>query len=311
MTSKEAGPACGVYVHDESATFVPRVTLGILDLPIELRETIYRHMLLGQTLHMCPANNKEYEHSQSVIYEEPGESSFYLGLINCTNKHFQHLTQPVHYSAKQMDCSLLAPADILNFMLSCRTICTELEPLFWSLANFAIGISQFAGFYDDVLSLKIRGSRQLRSHLVSKLQIAIPRVDGVINAISHDFDCNVDAVAALDGSVARSVALLSTECPSLQSVTLTTGLIHEETRRIIGRPRDYLTDYYQEPYPLGKAFYLRLLIILENRVGYGTSRELACGGRNMIRISGGVHKSALVEMARRYVEHCESGMRNT
>jgi hypothetical protein len=304
MTSTEIDLTVHLCGHGDTATSVPRATGGFLSLPVEIREAIYGDLLFGQTLRICPA--KHIEDEQSLSHEESVEACFYLGLLRCTNRHSQHLsTPPAHYSIEQMDGSLVTLADIFNVMLACRIIYAEVDHMFWSSTNFAIGISQFASFHDDVLSRKMRKSGLPRSHLVSRLQIAIPRAPSVINTISHKFETNLEAVAALDSSVARSVALLSTEYPDVQSFSLTTGVLLDEIRRLNARPRDYLADWYEDEYPVSRAFHVQFLDILLKRFQHGTSREVACSEGNKIYVLEGVPKTALLEMVRRHIDHCE------
>ena len=320
MALTQANPVLAQSAHGDRAVPIPRTTFGLLDLPVELRNAIYVNLLHGQPLRICPARHplRYADDQQCLAYQESEEACFYIELLRCANRHFQHLIppdkssysmkQPTRYSAKQMDHSLVTPFDVLNFMRCCRTICTELESMFWSTANFAMGISQFGSFYDNVLSRKIRGSDRSRSHLISRLQIAIPRVAGVMDRISHNFRSNVSAATALDDSVARSVALLSTECPNLHFVTLTTGVLLEESSRIRQWPRDYMADYYhnQDENPTSKAFYLQFLDVLVKRFQHGISKEVTCyDTRNKVYLLAGVPKSALIEMIRRHIQHCE------
>jgi hypothetical protein len=289
------------FVPYNTAKPVPR---GFLDLPVEIREIIYGNLLFGHALRICPTKHTEDE--QSLSHGQSAEAFFYLGLLMCTNTHSHHLIAPtIRYSTKQADGSPISLADVLNVMLSCTKVHAEVDHLFWSSTNFAIGISQFASFHDDVLSRKMRKSGLPRSHLVSRLQIAIPRPPSVVNTIRHKFETNLEAVTAFDNSIALSVALLSTEYPCLKSVTLTTGVILEETRRMNARPRDYLASWYEDEYPIGRAFHLQFLDVLLKRFQHGTSREVSCGEGNKIYVLEGVPKNALLNMVRRHVEHCE------
>lgn len=325
MALTQADPVLALSAIGDRTFPLPRATSGLLDLPVELRNAIYVNLIHGQPIRICPGRHpvRDANDQQCLVYQESKEACFYIELLRCANRHFEHITplsrlptsytsstsmkQPVRHSTKQMNHSLVAPLDILNFMRCCRTICNELESMFWSTANFAVGISQFGGFYDDVLSRNIRGSDQPRSRLISKLQVAIPRVAAVMDRISHNFNSNVSAATVLDDSIARSVALLSTECPNLQIITLTTGVLLEETRRISHWPRDYMADYYQDEDSTGKAFYLQFLDVLAKRFQHGISKEIACyDPRNKVYLLAGVPKSALIEMIRRHIQHCET-----
>lgn len=281
---------------------------GFLNLPVEIREVIYGNLLNGHTLRICPAKHfaEHIDDEHSVSYEASAEACFYVGLLKCTNTHSQHLTAPrAHYYTRPADGSPFLLADILSLMLSCSQVYSEVDHLFWSSTDFAIGISQFASFHNDVLSRTMRKLGLPRSHLVSSLQIAIPRPPSVVNTISPNFETNLEAVTAFDSSVAQSIALLSAEYPQLKCVTLTTGVLREETRRMNARPRDYLANWYEDEYPVGRAFHLQFLDVLLKRFQHGTSREVPCSEGNKIYVLEGVPKVALVEMVRRHVEHCE------
>lgn len=289
------------YLSLDAATLVPR---GFLGLPVEIREIIYGNLLFGHALRICPT--KHMKDAQSLNHGQSAEACFYLGLLMCTNVHSHHLTTPtMQYSTKQANGSTISLTDILNIMLSCTKVYAEIDHLFWSSTSFAIGISQFASFHDDVLSRPMRKSGLPRSHLVSRLQIAIPRPPNVVKSISHKFETNLEAVTAFDSSIARSVDVLSSEYPNLKSVTLTTGVILEETRRMSARPRDYLASWYEDEYPVCRAFHLQFLDVLLKRFQHGTSREVSCGEGNKIYVLEGVPKNALLEMVRRHVDHCE------
>ena len=163
MALTQANPVLAQSAHGDRAVPTPRSTFGLLDLPVELRNAIYVSLIHGQPLRICPARHplRYADDQQCLAYQESEEACFYIELLRCANRHFQHLIppdkssysmkQPTRYSAKQMDHSLVTPDDVLNFMRCCRTICTELESMFWSTANFAMGISQFGSFYDNVL----------------------------------------------------------------------------------------------------------------------------------------------------------------
>jgi hypothetical protein len=320
MALKQADPVLALSAHGDRTVPTPRTTFGLLDLPVELRNAIYVNLIHDQPLRICPARHplRYADDQQCLAYQESKEACFYIELLRCANRHYQHLVPPdktsysrkqsTLHSTKQMDDSLLPPIDVLNFMRCCRTICIELEPMFWSAANFAMGISQFGSFYDDVLSRKILGSDQPRSHLISRLQVAVPHVADVMDRFTHNFRSNVSAATALDDSVARSVALLSTEFPNLHFITLTTGVLLEETSHLDRWPRDYLADYYlnQEENPISKQFYLQFLDLLVKRFQHGISKEVNCyDTRNKVYLLPGVPKSALIEMIRRHIQHCE------
>ena len=198
---------------------------NLLALPFEIRKSIYQSMLEGQVVHCCP--DETHEHHNRPIAEDTQKDHFFDDFMHCSSKSYQSLSYGVRWTSvvpSDRHSYLPSPSQILNFLLSCKTVWNEMEPLLWKYMTFCIGLHQFAGFCIRFL-LQERTSHPItspRARLLQRVALALVERVTLANSIGNADDArfeNVSSFAVVESARKSSIGYLTEECTGLQHLT--------------------------------------------------------------------------------------------
>jgi hypothetical protein len=198
---------------------------NLLALPFEIRKSIYQSMLEGQVVHCCP--DETHEHHNRSIAEDTRKDHFFDDFMHCSSKSYESLSYEVRWTSvvpSDRHNYLPSPSHILNFLLSCKTVWNEMEPLIWKYMTFCIGLHQFAGFCIRFL-LQERTSHPItspRAQLLQRVSLALVERVALANSIGNGDDArfeNVSSFAVVESARKSSIGYLTDECTGLQHLT--------------------------------------------------------------------------------------------
>lgn len=217
----------------------------LLGLPFEVRQAVYEQLLSNAVVHPC-SDESQLNHYcvptgdsiQAVPVPDdrprtgtPG--SFFDELMECSGKHYQSLIKPGKWSNVCSPSYPFKVSDMLHFMLACKKIYLELEPLFWSKITLAIGLPSFSIFFEQYLSTPLRSLAPevvARAQVLPRLVLLLPRIEELRSQM-----CRGDkrytlyaADACIKERLEQSLDHMTSSCPSVRSVEVIIDAAHFE-----------------------------------------------------------------------------------
>lgn len=210
----------------------PSAEFDFLSLPFEIRKHVYISMLEEQVVHCC-SDEKQVHHTRAESEDNP-EEHFFDELMSCSIESYESLWSEVRWTHKALSKdNSPSPSDVLNFLLSCKTVWNEMEPLLWKHTTFCIGLPQFAGFYKRFL-VQDRSNHPVktpRAQLLQRVSVAFVHVYTLASSIGrsgkYDYFNHHDLVAS---AANHSIGYLTKQCTGLQDlVALVEGVALRDT----------------------------------------------------------------------------------
>lgn len=194
---------------------------SFLALPFEIRKHIYQTMLEGQAVHWCP--DERHEHHHRPTFENGLVNHFFDDLMRCSSNSHESLSYEVRWtSVVHLHSYLPSPSHILNFLLSCKTVWSEMEPLLWKYMTFCVGLHHFAGFYERFLAQE-RSNHPItnpRAQLLQRISVALVERLALADSISNDARFrHVSSFAVVEKAKTSSIGYLREQCTCLQHLT--------------------------------------------------------------------------------------------
>lgn len=199
--------------------------LRFLEFPFEIRKYVYISMLEGQMVHCCP-DEKHVHHPLTKPEDTQGEL-FLDGFMQCSSTCYESLSDEVRNLSQEVkwtnitqpDKNLLSPSDVLSFLLSCKTVWNEMEPVLWRYMTFCIGLPQFAGFYERFLA-RARPKHPIttpRARLMQRISLALIQDVNLANSLGNDSRLrSMSGFWSIRTTTKLSIAYLKEHCTSLQ-----------------------------------------------------------------------------------------------
>lgn len=198
---------------------------NFLAFPFEIRKHVYVSMLAGQMVHCCP-DEKHVHHPPATDKDTP-EDHFFDGFMQCSSTCYESLSDQDKFlsgevrwtnTARPAAC-LPSPSDVLSFLLSCKIVWNEMEPLLWRYMTFCIGLPQFAGFYERFLAPERPGHpiTTPRAQLLQRISLALIQDINLANSLNTDSRFrHVSGLWTVRTSRREAIGHLKEQCTSLQ-----------------------------------------------------------------------------------------------
>jgi hypothetical protein len=202
---------------------------AFLDFPFEIRKHVYASMLEGQMVHCCP--DEQHVHHDLADTGKTPQANFSAGIMQCSSTCYEslslevrNLTQEVKWTNRTPDRHLPSPSDVLSFLLSCKTVWHEMEPLIWRYVTFCIGLPQFAGFYERFLARKrpSHPTTRPRASLMQRLSLALVQDITLANSLGNDARLrSLSGFWLIRCAKRESISYLKEQCIGLQHLLAT------------------------------------------------------------------------------------------
>ena len=199
--------------------------LRFLAFPFEIRKHVYISMLEGQMVHCCP--DERHVHHPRAGAEDTQKEHFFDGFMHCSSTCYESLSNENQTLSGEVrwtnitrpDTYLPSPSDVLSFLLSCKIVWNEMEPLLWRYMTFCIGLPQFSGFYERFLAQERPGHpiTTPRAQLLQRISLALIQDVTLANSLSNDSRFrNVSGFWMVRTSTRDAVGYLREQCTGLQ-----------------------------------------------------------------------------------------------
>ncbi len=142
--------------------------------------------------------------------------------MKCSSSQYRTLIKPEKWSVRCSPLYDYQVSDLVNFMLACKKIYHEFEPLLWSGMKLAAGLPQFGIFFKRYLTIPLRSrfpELVPRAEVLQKMIVALPRSDKLASEMGRDLRYyHLPAYGHVRDKIEQSLIHLTRYCPQLSSV---------------------------------------------------------------------------------------------